>query len=252
MYWCNSHTKSLKTHPIESETATSLGLSSNGVSQVLMTDLPDRIERKKKDMENARLGMAQGIKYSSRSLGGHTTQYRRLCPLAGIEIHVCKPAEDEVKITIGKPCRYKACKGRNHALHGEKCPVASARGKTGGKSGEGDSKKRNGEANGRYIDGRKNALKEARLLRKQQKRAYSNRYNTAFYTTKKIKETLNLNPITWLDSAITTAAVAGMLGGVRGVCSGCSQSMPAIQARKIHRADITQNPARVICDACEA
>ena len=233
-----------------------MGLSSNTRSDVLMTNTPAllaHIEQKKKDMENARRGMAEGIKYSSRSLGGHTTQYRRLCRLAGIKIDVpkikCKPTP---KITIGKPCRYKACKGRNHALHGEKCPIASARGKTGGKSGEGDSKRRIGEANGRYIDGRKNTLKEARLLRKQQKRAYSNRYNTAFYTTKKIKESLNLNPITWLDSAITTAAVAGMLGGVRGVCSGCSQSMPAIQARKIHRADITQNPARVICDACEA
>jgi hypothetical protein len=100
-----------------------------------MTDLPDRIERKKKDMENARLGMAQGIKYSSRSLGGHTTQYRRLCRLAGIKIDVPKPTvKIEAIKPIGKPCRYKACKGRNHALHGEKCPVASARGKTGGKS----------------------------------------------------------------------------------------------------------------------
>ena len=194
-------------------------------------------------MENARLGMAQGIKYSSRSLGGHTTQYRRLCRLAGIKIDVpkieCKPTP---KITIGKPCRYKACKGRNHALHGEKCPIASARGKTGGKSGEGDSKRRVGEANGRYIDGRKKAVK----------RQLISQVVVGQKSSKTTREVLNINPISWLDSAITTAAVAGMLGGVRGVCSGCSQSMPAIQARKIHRADITQNPARVICDACEA
>ena len=190
-------------------------------------------------MENARRGMAQGIKYSSRSLGGHTTQYRRLCRLAGIEIDL-----PEIKATapIGKPCRYKACKGRNHALHGEKCPIAAARGKTGGKSGEGDSKRRVGEANGRYIDGRKNAVK----------RQLISQVVVGQKSSKTTREVLNINPITWLDSAITTAAVAGMLGGVRGVCSGCSQSMPAIQARKIHRADITQNPARVICDACEA
>ena len=240
---CNFHTNGSKSHPIESETATSLGLSSRGSSHGLMTDLPDRIERKKKDMENARLGMAQGIKYSSRSLGGHTTQYRRLCRLAGIKIDVPKPTvKIEAIKPIGKPCRYKACKGRNHALHGEKCPVASARGKTGGKSGEGDSKRRVGEANGRYIDGRKNAVK----------RQLISQVVVGQKIGKTTREILNINPITWLDSAITTAAVAGMLGGVRGVCSGCSQSIPAIQARKIHRADITQNPARVICNACEA
>ena len=207
-----------------------------------MTNTPAllaHIEQKKKDMENARLGMAQGIKYSSRSLGGHTTQYRRLCRLAGIKIDL--PEIKAIK-PIGKPCRYKACKGRNHALHGEKCPVAAARGKTGGKSGEGDSKRRIGEANGRYIDGRKNAVK----------RQLISQVVVGQKIGKTAREVLNINPITWLDSAITTAAVAGMLGGVRGVCSGCSQSMPAIQARKIHQADITQNPARVICDACEA
>ena len=211
-----------------------------------MTNTPAllaHIEQKKKDMENARLGMAQGIKYSSRSLGGHTTQYRRLCRLAGIKIDVPKiECKTTPKITIGKPCRYKACKGRNHALHGEKCPVAAARGKTGGKSGEGDSKRRIGEANGRYIDGRKNAVK----------RQLISQVVVGQKIGKTTREILNINPITWLDSAITTAAVAGMLGGVRGVCSGCDKSMPAIQARKIHRADITQNPARVICDACEA
>jgi len=210
-----------------------------------MTNTPAllaHIEQKKKDMENARLGMAQGIKYSSRSLGGHTTQYRRLCRLAGIKIDVPKiECKTTPKITIGKPCRYKACKGRNHALHGEKCPVAAARGKTGGKSGEGDSKRRNGEANGRYIDGRKNAVK----------RQLISQVVVGQKINKSAREILNINPITWLDSAITTAAIAGMLNGVRGVCSGCNQSMPAIQARKIHRADITQNPARVICDACE-
>jgi len=242
MYRCNFHTNGSKSHPIESETATSLGLSSRSSYHGLMTDLHDRIERKKKDMENARLGMAQGIKYSSRSLGGHTTQYRRLCRLAGIKIDLPKPTvKIEAIKPIGKPCRYKACKGRNHALHGEKCPVASARGKTGGKSGEGDSKRRVGEANGRYIDGRKNAVK----------RQLISQVVVGQKIGKTAREILNINPITWLDSAITTAAVAGMLGGVRGVCSGCSQSIPAIQARKIHRADITQNPARVICDACE-
>ena len=54
-------------------------------------------------------------------------------------------------ITIGKPCRYKACKGRNCKHHvGEKCPVASNVEKTGGKNGQGDSKKRHGETNGNF------------------------------------------------------------------------------------------------------
>ena len=75
-----------------------------------MTDLHDRIERKKKDMENARLGMAQGIKYSSRSLGGHTTQYRRLCRLAGIEIDLpeIKEASPAKAIQRGVSARQMA------------------------------------------------------------------------------------------------------------------------------------------------
>lgn len=37
MYRCNFHTNGSKSHPIESETVTSLGLSSRGSSHVLMT-----------------------------------------------------------------------------------------------------------------------------------------------------------------------------------------------------------------------
>ena len=81
------------------------------------------IEYHKQQMQLAREGMAKGIKYSSRRLGGHTTQYRRLCRLAGIPVIV--KTTIKVSPVIGKPCRYKACKGRNHKAHGEKCPVAS-------------------------------------------------------------------------------------------------------------------------------
>ena len=208
------------------------------------------IEAKKEDMKNARIGMAQGIKYSSRSLGGHTTQYRRLCRLAGIKIDL--PEIKKVRV-VGKPCRYKACKGRNHKMHGEKCPVASARGKTGGKAGDGEVKQRLGSTNGNFKAVRECGCpmrqhridcSEARLSVQQQLRRYG--------AVKKAREVLNINPISWLDQAITTAGVSAMLHGVRGVCAGCSQSVSAIAAKKIHRADVMQNPARVICDACEA
>jgi len=54
-----------------------------------------------------------------------------------------------------KPCRYKACKGRAHGAYNEKCPIASGRGKTGGKSGTGASKARKGSQNGRSKGGPK-------------------------------------------------------------------------------------------------
>ena len=251
MIRCNFHTKYLKSNRITQENATTISISTKSMSQVLMTnkatpELLSRIEQKKNDMKTARRGMAEGIKYSSRSLGGHTTQYRRLCALAGIKIDVCKPTEDKPQITIGKPCRYKACKGRNHALHGEKCPVASARGKTGGKSGEGDSKRRVGEANGRYIDGRKKAAKRqliSQVVVGQNIAAPNYAINAS---GRKI-----INLISWRDQALTTAAVAHMVRGVDGVCGGCRKTLPAIKSVKIHRADIACNPARVICDACE-
>ena len=71
-----------------------------------------------------------------------------------------------------KPCRYKACKGRAHKAHidpetglPEKCPVASGRGKAGGKSGTGASKARNGAKNGRSKGGPKKRTQTAAKLK---------------------------------------------------------------------------------------
>ena len=189
------------------------------------------------------------IKYSSRRLGGHTTQYRRLCRLAGVPIEYLKTAcraVTEPIITIGKPCRYKACKGRNHKLHGEKCPVASARGKTGGKAGEGDSKRRVGQSNGRYIDGRA----PIRASKSQTQKIMEAGQNLkALGPQVVIKKRLNID---WINQAVAVAMVAPMLRGVQGICTGCNVTMPALQAVKVHKADIMSNPARVICKGCEA
>ena len=189
------------------------------------------------------------IKYSSRRLGGHTTQYRRLCRLAGVPIEYLKTAcraVTEPIITIGKPCRYKACKGRNHKLHGEKCPVASARGKTGGKAGEGDSKRRVGQSNGRYIDGRA----PIRASKSQTQKIMEAGQNLkALGPLVVIKKMLNID---WINQAVAVAMVAPMLRGVQGICTGCNVTMPALQAVKVHKADIMSNPARVICKGCEA
>ena len=215
-----------------------------------------KIEYHKTAIETHRKGMKLGIKYSSRKVGGHTTQYRRLCRIAGIKLDipvVCPPAQDKPRITIGKPCRYKACKGRNHKAHGEKCPVASARGKTGGKNGDGDSKRRLGDTNGKYKGVRECGCPmrqhnfdcpHARPSVSQQLRHYG--------VAKQVRQVLNIPTISWRAEAIQVAPVANFLRGVQGVCEGCSKTIPAIKAVKVHRADVYSNPARVICDACEA
>ena len=215
-------------------------------------ELLAEIETKKNDMATAREGMKEGIKYSSRSLGGHTTQYRKLCRRAGIPVEITKvvPAEETPAPTIGKPCRYKACKGRNHKLHGEKCPVASARGKTGGLNGDGEAKQRLGSTNGNFravrpcgcpMRAHKPDCEHARPANRKD-------FGT---TAKKVRQVLNIQSISWQSKALSVGAVAHMMRGVTGVCSGCKESIPAVQAVKVHPDDIMQNPARVICGGCE-
>lgn len=210
-----------------------------------------KIQYHKQQMQLAREGMAKGIKYSSRRLGGHTTQYRRLCRLAGIPVIV--KTTIKVSPVIGKPCRYKACKGRNHKAHGEKCPVASARGKTGGQNGEGDSKKRVGSSNGNYRDVRpcgcpmrqhKPTCHLAQPMSSSKVKLTMIQRNT--------RSILNIKEVSWIEKAIPVSAVANYLNGVSGVCGSCSKSVPANKAKKIHKDDVYQNPVRIICDACEA
>ena len=217
-----------------------------------MSDLLDRIEQKKADMEEARAGMKQGIKYSSRSLGGHTTQYRKLCREAGIPVEITKivQAEEAPAPTIGKPCRYKACKGRNHKLHGEKCPIASARGKTGGLNGDGEAKQRLGSTNGNFRAVRPCGC-PMRAHRPDCEHASLAHRKDFGITAKKVRQVLNVQKISWLDKGLKVGAVSNYLHGVSGVCSGCKTTIPALQAVKVHPDDIMQNPARVICGGCE-
>ena len=58
--------------------------------------------------------------------------------------------------------------------------------------------------------------------------------------------------ITWHSQAMSVSAISNMLRGVDGICQGtCGAKIPAIQASKIHPDDVLQNPARVICHACD-
>ncbi|MAR83266.1 MAG: hypothetical protein CMF55_00525 [Legionellales bacterium] len=218
-------------------------------------ELLERIAQKKADMETARRGMKEGIKYSSRSLGGHTTQYRKLCRLAGIIVRTGKAdlteARKAISYTIGKPCRYKACKGRNHKAHGEKCPVASARGKTGGKNGEGESKQRLGSTNGNFkavrpcgcpMRAHKPTCEHARLTARK---------DFGLSLRKNVREKINVRKIEWASQALTVAAVTQYLRGVDGICPSCNKTLPAVTASKVHKDDIMSNPVRVICKGCD-
>ena len=219
-------------------------------------ELMARIAQKKADMTAARRGMKEGVKYSSRSLGGHTTEYRRLCRLAGIEVAVSTPQPaPQASPIIGKPCRYKKCKGRDHKAHGEKCPIASARGKTGGLNGEGESKQRLGDSNGNFKAVRPCGcpMRQHRVTCELASHAHRNDFGLlkAYHDSKNVRVKINVRKISWLDQALSVSAVSNYLHGVAGVCSGCNQTLPATQAIKVHRADINDNPARVVCEGCD-
>jgi len=216
-----------------------------------LSDILARIEAKKADMQTARNNMALGIKYSSRSLGGHTTQYRKLMREAGLEIVVI--STPKVTPQIGKPCRYKACKGRDHKTHGEKCPVASSRGKTGGQNGQGEVKARVGSLNGRFTGFRECGCPQRQHLPTCPKAGLSAAKIALINEAVSIKKIINISPVTWRHSAdcITTEAVSFMLKGIAGVCSGCKIEMPAIKASKVHKNDIREAKMRVICNACD-
>lgn len=215
------------------------------------------VAQKKTDMTTARAGMASGIKYSSRSLGGHTTQYRRLCRRAGIIVRTGKAdlskATAAFTYTVMKPCRYKACKGRSHKAHGEKCPIASARGKTGGEMGEGESKQRLGSENGNF-----RTVRECGCPVRQHRPLCSRARHWAspnvrlIESDKSIREKANIRPISWSGTALTVAAVANYLRGVTGICAGCDETIqPATLASRVHHLDLMENPVRVICAPCD-
>lgn len=152
---------------------------------------------------------------------------------------------------MGKfPCRYKKCKG---AVHRGKCPVASARGKKGG-SKTGVTKARTGDSNGRFKHGYRtccNTLKTSPHDIDCSHARVSMRKNIQVKTNIPIVE-IKIPKIEWHSQAMSVSAVRNMLRGTDGICQGtCGANIPAIQASKIHPDDVLQNPARVICHACD-
>ena len=155
-----------------------------------------------------------------------------------------------------KPCRYKACKG---VVHEGKCPIASARGRKGGKNGTSESKARLGDKNGRLTHGKYSGERNCCDTLKSQPHEDSCRHSR--HTMRKgklvlreIRHETNIPTrpeIEWRSEAITTSAVVAYLRGVTGICGGCGESLPAPTSAKVHPKDIMCNPARVICNACE-
>ena len=152
-------------------------------------------------------------------------------------------------MATGFPCRYKKCNG---AVHRGKCPVASARGKKGG-SKTGVTKARTGDSNGRFKHGYRECCDTLKTSPHD-----INCSHARIGMRKKIQVKTNIQikveipRVEWYSQGISVSAVSTMLRGIDGVCQGdCKCQIPAIQASKIHPEDVLQNPARVICHACD-
>ena len=155
-----------------------------------------------------------------------------------------------------KPCRYKACNGRSHTAHGEKCPISSARGSTGG-SKKGATKARKGNKNGRAkaprsccgtLHSKPHAItcSKAKIsLRKDSAKLTLRKARKESVTPKKVE-------ISWAGFAVPTSLFKAMSRNITGTCGGCKTEMSATKASKIHRADVQPNKtdARLICGVC--
>jgi len=155
-----------------------------------------------------------------------------------------------------KPCRYKACNGRSHTAHGEKCPISSARGSSGGLK-KGACKARKGNSNGRAKAPRKccgtltskpHAItcRHAKIsLRKDSAKLTLKAARKESMTPKKVE-------IAWAGFAVPTTLFKAMSRNITGKCGGCESEMSATKAAKIHRADVQPNKddARLICGGC--
>ncbi len=131
--------------------------------------------------------------------------------------------------------------------------MASARGKKGG-SKTGVTKARTGDSNGRFKHGYRdccNTLKtsphdvncsHARIGMRKNIQVKTNIPTVC----------IKIPKIEWHSQGMSVSAISQMLRGVDGICQGtCGAKIPAIQASKIHPDDVLQNPARVICHACD-
>lgn len=150
-----------------------------------------------------------------------------------------------------KPCRYKACKGRDHHAHNEKCPVASSRGSRGGKT-TGPSKSRKGEDNGKFTGLRPCGCPKRQHL-KTCHLAFSRgpvNFRQIIPPARKIRREINLPA--WYANGHNPAMIAAMIRGVSAICSVCGVTHKAAEATKIHPKDFNQNPVRSVCRGCDA
>ncbi len=153
--------------------------------------------------------------------------------------------------TTAKPCRYKACKGRIHAHHNEKCPIASSRGSTGGKGGTAWTKARDGDQNGRFTGLRPCGCPKRQHL-KTCHLAFSRgpvNFKEVRSVARKARKILNLPD--WYTQGLAPAPIVSMIRGVDAICSVCGTTHKAIDASKICRDDIRQNPVRSVCRGCD-
>ena len=153
--------------------------------------------------------------------------------------------------TTAKPCRYKACEGRIHAHYNEKCPVASSRGSTGGKT-TGPSKSRKGKDNGNFKGLRPCGCPQRQHL-KTCEHAFSRgpvNFKEIIAPARKIRREINLPA--WYANGHNPAMIAAMIRGVSAICSVCGVTHKAAEATKIHPKDFNQNPVRSVCRGCDA
>lgn len=117
----------------------------------------------------------------------------------------------------------------------------------------GDSKKRLGASNGRYSEGReRHPCCGAIKGRSHKKTCPNHRSNKIARALRKESITPKIvAPKMQIDADfIESAPVISMLWNVTGICVGCNETINAHESKKVHRADITSNPMRVVCRKC--
>lgn len=156
--------------------------------------------------------------------------------------------------TTKKPCRYKACRsGEVQCPNNEgKCPVAASRGSKGGKGGTAWTKARDGDQNGRFTGLRPCGCPKRQHL-KTCPLAFSRgpvNFKEVRTVARKARRILNLPD--WYNQGLAPAPIVSMIRGVDAICSVCGKTHKAIDATKIHRDDIRQNPVRSVCRGCDS
>jgi hypothetical protein len=152
--------------------------------------------------------------------------------------------------TTEKPCRYRACKGRIHGPD-EKCPVAASRGSKGGKGGTAWTKARDRDQNGNF-----KGLRPCGCPRRQHLPTCSLAFSRGPVNLREVRTVARkarrvLNLPDWYTQGLAPAPIVSMIRGVDAICSVCGTTHKAVDATKIHRDDIRQNPVRSVCRGCD-